>query len=130
MKHFLKLGFYNNFELETAEDVEAFKEKKIQFLNQIQMNEEKFKEIIRKSLFREKLRRELSREIPVIQEHKYLYEIALEDISQSNINKIQKEISSSKDIGAIVKKYSIDPNSIRGAGDFELDTQRNKTGFR
>ena len=44
---FLKLGFYNNFELETAEDAEAFKEKKIQFLNQIQMNEEKFKEIIR-----------------------------------------------------------------------------------
>ena len=115
---FLKLGFYNNFELETAEDVEAFKEKKIQFLNQIQMNEEKFKEIIRKSLFREKLRRELSREIPTIQEHKYLYEIALEDISQSNINKIQKEISSSNDIGAIVKKYSIDPNSIRGEGDF------------
>ena len=38
---FLKLGFYNNFELETAEDAEAFKEKKIQFLNQFQMNEEK-----------------------------------------------------------------------------------------
>ncbi len=115
---FLKLGFYNNFELETIEDEKDFIEKKIQFLNQIQMNEEKFKEIIRKSLFREKLRRELSREIPALQEHKYLYEIALEDISQTNINKIQKEISSTNDIESVVKKYSIDPNSIRGAGDF------------
>ena len=115
---YLKLGFYNNFELETMEDEEAFNEKKIQFLNQIQMDEEKFKEIVRKSLFREKLRRELSREIPALQEHKYVYEIALEDISQSNINKIQREITSTNNIGEVVKKYSIDPNSIRGVGDF------------
>ena len=53
-----------------------------------------------------------------MQEHKYVFEIALEDISQSNINKIQREINSNSDIGKIVKKYSIDPNSIRGAGDF------------
>ena len=115
---FLKLGFYNDFNLDTIEDENAFKEKKIQFLNQIQMNEKKYKEIVRKSLFREKLRRELSREIPTLQEHKYVFEIALEDISQSNINKIQREINSNSDIGKIVKKYSIDPNSIRGAGDF------------
>ena len=115
---FLKLGFYNDFNLDTIEDENAFNEKKIQFLNQIQMNEKKYKEIVRKSLFREKLRRELSREIPTLQEHKYVYEIALEDISQSNINKIQREINSNSDIGKIVKKYSIDPNSIRGAGDF------------
>ena len=115
---FLKLGFYNDFNLDAIEDENAFNEKKIQFLNQIQMNEKKYKEIVRKSLFREKLRRELSREIPTLQEHKYVYEIALEDISQSNINKIQREINSNSDIGKIVKKYSIDPNSIRGAGDF------------
>jgi len=115
---FLKLGFYNDFNLDTIEDENAFNEKKIQFLNQIQMNEKKYKEIVRKSLFREKLRRELSREIPTLQEHKYVFEIALEDISQSNINKIQREINSNSDIGKIVKKYSIDPNSIRGAGDF------------
>ena len=115
---FLKLGFYNDFNLDTIEDENAFNEKKIQFLNQIQMNEKKYKEIVRKSLFREKLRRELSREIPTLQEHKYVFEIALEDISQSNINKIQREINSSSEIGKIVKKYSIDPNSIRGAGDF------------
>ena len=115
---FLKLGFYNDFNLDTIEDENAFKEKKIQFLNQIQINEKKYKEIVRKSLFREKLRRELSREIPTLQEHKYVFEIALEDISQSNINKIQREINSNSDIGKIVKKYSIDPNSIRGAGDF------------
>tara|TARA_E500000331_G_scaffold152751_1_gene148647 strand:- start:659 stop:1726 length:1068 start_codon:yes stop_codon:yes gene_type:complete len=115
---FLKLGLYNNFSLETVEDEEVLKEKKVQFLNQVQMNEDKFKEIVRKSLFREKLRRELSREIPSLQEHKYVFEIALEDISQSNINKIQKEINVSNNIGEVVKKYSIDPNSKRGSGDF------------
>ena len=115
---YLKLGFYNNFTLDTIEDEEAFKEKKIQFLNQIQMDEDKFKDIVRKSLFREKLRRELSREIPTFQEHKYVFEIALEDISESNINKIQKEISSTNDISSVVKKYSIDPNVMRGSGDF------------
>ncbi len=115
---YLKLGFYNNFSLETTQDEEAFKEKKIQFLNQIQMDENKFKDIVRKSLFREKLRRELSREIPTFQEHKYVFEIALEDISESNLNKIQKEISATNDISGIVKKYSIDPNVMRGEGDF------------
>ena len=53
---YLKLGLYNNFNLESKEDEELFKERKIQFLNQIQIDEDKFKEIIRKSLFREKLR--------------------------------------------------------------------------
>ena len=48
---YLKLGLYNNFNLESEEDEEVFKERKIQFLNQIQIDENKFKEIIRKSLF-------------------------------------------------------------------------------
>ena len=115
---YLKLGLYNNFNLESEEDEEVFKERKIQFLNQIQIDENKFKEIIRKSLFREKLRRELSREIPTLQQHKYIYEIALEDISTSNLNKIQKEITATNNIYDVVKKYSIDPEVIRGAGDF------------
>ncbi len=115
---YLKLGLYNNFNLESEEDEQVFKERKIQFLNQIQINEDKFKEIIRKSLFREKLRRELSREIPTLQQHKYIYEIALEDISTSNLNKIQKELTVTSNISEVVKKYSIDPEVIRGSGDF------------
>ena len=115
---YLKLGLYNNFNLESKEDEELFKERKIQFLNQIQIDEDKFKEIIRKSLFREKLRRELSREIPSLQQHKYVFEIALEDISTTNLNKIQKEIASTNNISDVVKKYSIDPEVLRGSGDF------------
>ena len=115
---YLKLGLYNNFNLESQEDEDVFKERKIQFLNQIQLDEFKFKEIIRKSLFREKLRRELSREIPTLQPHKYVFEIALEDISTPYLNKIQKEITATNNISKVVKKYSIDPQVMRGSGDF------------
>ncbi|GIS28474.1 MAG: hypothetical protein CM15mP129_06710 [Chloroflexota bacterium] len=93
--------------MESEEDEELFKERKTQFLNQIQIDEDKFKEIIRKSLFREKLRRELSREIPSLQQHKYVFEIALEDISTSNLNKIQKEITSTNSISDVVKNIRL-----------------------
>jgi len=68
-------------------------------------------------LFREKLRRELSREIPTLQPHKYVYEISLEDISQSVISEIQRSLDKGESISQIVKRYSVNPEVSRGAGD-------------
>ena len=89
---FIRLGFFNDFDIDTDEAQEAFNEKKLQFLNQIQLSEDSYQDIVRKGLFREKLRRELSREIPSIQLHKYIYEISLDEISQSMISEIQRNI--------------------------------------
>ena len=114
---FLRLGFFNDFSIDSEDDRKAFNEKKLQFLNQVQLSEETYQDIVRKGLFREKLRRELSREISNIQPHKYIYEISLDEISQSTISEIQRNIDKGEDIGQIVKRYSIDPEVLRGAGD-------------
>ena len=114
---FIRLGFFNDFDIDTDEAQEAFNEKKLQFLNQIQLSEDSYQDIVRKGLFREKLRRELSREIPSIQLHKYIYEISLDEISQSMISEIQRNIDKGEDIDQIVKRYSVDPEASRGIGD-------------
>ena len=114
---FIRLGFFNDFDIDTEEAQEAFNEKKLQFLNQIQLDEASYQDIVRKGLFREKLRRELSREIPNIQLHKYIYEISLDEISQSMISEIQRNIDKGEDIDQIVKRYSVDPEVSRGIGD-------------
>tara|TARA_B110000438_G_C15759152_1_gene626482 strand:+ start:76 stop:1158 length:1083 start_codon:yes stop_codon:yes gene_type:complete len=114
---FIRLGFYNDIDVNIDEDLQNFQERKIQFLNEVQLDEETYQNIVRKGIFREKLRRELSREIPLSQPHVLVYKIILDDIQPSVISEIERRINQGENLDDIARSFSIDKNVIRDKGN-------------
>ena len=113
---FIRLGFYNDIDVNIDEDLNNFQERKIQFLNEIQLDEETYQNIVRKGIFREKLRRELSREIPLSQPQVFVYKIVLSDIQPSIISEIERRLKQGEDLTNITTLFSIDENVVRDKG--------------
>ena len=91
-------------------------EAKKQFLNRIGLSEEVYRDFIRKGMFRDRLRSEVASNMSRIQPHAEVYQIVLRDVSQSTINRIERDLASGRDVGATVLEHSEDPNVRRDGG--------------
>lgn len=91
-------------------------EAKKQFLNRVGLDEAVYRDFIRKGLFKERLRDELGETLSRIQPQAEVYKIVLQDVSQGTINRIQRDLASGRNVGAIVLEHSEDPNVQRDRG--------------
>ena len=67
-------------------------------------------------MFKDRLRVEVGSNLPRIQPHAQVYQIVLQDVSQGTINRIERDLVSGREVGAIVLELSEDPNVQRTGG--------------
>ncbi len=91
-------------------------EAKKQFLNRVGLSEDVYRDFIRKGMFKDRLRSEVASNMSRIQPHAEVYQIVLRDVSQSTINRIERDLASGRDVGAVVLEHSEDPNVRRTGG--------------
>ena len=89
-------------------------ESKRQFLNRVGLTEESYRDFIRKTMFKERLRTEVASNLSRIVPHAEVYQIVLYDRDQGKINQIDRDLASGRSVAAIVEDFSEDPNKLRG----------------
>ena len=100
-----------------AEDKVNLDEAKRQFINKIGVNEDDFRDFIKKSMFRERLREVVGQSVPKLQVQVHIYEIILLNPDNQIQQKIDRELKAGDPIEDIVMRYSEDPNKRRDLGE-------------
>ena len=104
-------------ERESQEYKDNIEEAKRQFINRIEMDESVFRDFIRKSMFKERLRAVVAEEIPRVQAQVHLYEIVLFDRDPEIRRAIERDLVSGNPIENVILEHSQDPNVRRDLGD-------------
>ncbi len=99
------------------EDKVNLDEAKRQFINKIGVNEDDFRDFIKKSMFRERLREVVGQSVPKLQVQVHIYEIILLNPDSKIQQKIDRELKAGDPIEDIVMRYSEDPNKRRDLGE-------------
>ena len=100
-----------------AEDKVNLDEAKRQFINKIGVNEDDFRDFIKKSMFRERLREVVGQSVPKLQVQVHIYEIILLNPDNQIQQKIDRELKAGDPIEDIVMRYSENPNKRRDLGE-------------
>ena len=104
-------------ERESKEYKDNIEEAKRQFINRIEMDESVFRDFIRKSMFKERLREVVAEEIPRVQAQVHLYEIVLFDRDAEVRRAIERDLVKGDAIENVILEHSQDPNVRRDLGD-------------
>ena len=104
-------------ERESKEYKDNIEEAKRQFINRIEMDESVFRDFIRKSMFKERLREVVAEEIPRVQAQVHLYEIVLFDRDVEVRRAIERDLVKGDAIENVILEHSQDPNVRRDLGD-------------
>ena len=104
-------------ERESKEYKDNIEEAKRQFINRIEMDESVFRDFIRKSMFKERLREVVAEEIPRVQAQVHLYEIVLFDRDPEVRRVIERDLVKGDAIENVILEHSQDPNVRRDLGD-------------
>ena len=104
-------------ERESQEYKDNIEEAKRQFINRIEMDESVFRDFIRKSMFKERLRAVVAEEIPRVQAQVHLYEIILFDRDPEVRRAIERDLVTGDAIENVILEHSQDPNVRRDLGD-------------
>ncbi|MCI0834882.1 MAG: hypothetical protein J4N66_08910 [Chloroflexi bacterium] len=104
-------------ERESREYLGNVEEARRQFIHRIGMDEPVFRDFIRKSMFRERLRAVVGEEIPRVQAQVHLYEIILFDRDPETRRAMERDLTSGDPVEEVVLRYSDDPNVLRDRGD-------------
>jgi hypothetical protein len=104
-------------ERESSEYADNVEEAKRQFIHQIGMDESVFRDFIRKSMFKERLRAVVADTIPRVQAQVHLYEIVRYDRDSEDLRAILRDLQSGAPIESVVFEHSEDPNVRRDYGD-------------
>ncbi|MCI0804067.1 MAG: hypothetical protein J4N96_06425 [Chloroflexi bacterium] len=104
-------------ERESREYLGNVEEARRQFIHRIGMDEPVFRDFIRKSMFRERLRTVVAEEIPRVQAQVHLYEIILFDRDPETRRAMERDLTSGDPVEEVVLRYSDDPNVLRDRGD-------------
>ena len=88
-----------------------------QFIHQIGMDELVFREFIRKSMFKERLRDVVAEEIPLVQAQVHIYEIIQYQRDPEYARTLERDLVSGAPIENIVLDHSDDPNVRRDHGE-------------
>ena len=111
----------------SAQIEREFRERHRQFLNAAQVSEAEHRDLVRKSLMREKFRQFVGDQVPAYDEQVYLHRIWMNvqdeeiDIMQTKLNDAIGDDKSARNIRAAVKdiarEFSADPDTFRTGGD-------------
>jgi len=104
-------------ERESREYKDNVEEAKRQFVHRIGMDEAIFRDFIRKSMFRERLRDVVAETIPRVQVQVHLFEIIKPARDAEDIRAIARSLKTGAPIKSIVLEHSLDPNVKRDFGD-------------
>lgn len=92
---------------------EAFR----QLLNRIQLSEEAYTDIIKKGLFREKARRELQRDVPLLQPQVHLYALEFKRDTDPDVERARRRLAIGDSIGQVALDLSQELTVARTHGD-------------
>ena len=101
----------------STEDEVNLDEAKRQFINKIGVTEDDFRDFIKKSMFRERLREVVGQSVPKLQVQVHIYEIILFNPDNQIQQKIDRELKAGDPIEDIVMRYSENPNKKRDLGE-------------
>lgn len=104
-------------ERESKEYKDNAEEAKRQFIHRISMDEEVFRDFIRKSMFRERLRDVVAEGIERVQVQVHLYEIVKATQDAEDLRAIERSLKTGSPIESIILEHSDDPNVKRDFGD-------------
>jgi hypothetical protein len=104
-------------ERESREYQDNVEEAKRQFIHRIGMDEEVFRDFIRKSMFKERLRTVVADTIPRVQAQVHLYEIVKLNNDSEERRSIERDLVAGVPIENIIANHSVDPNVRRDGGD-------------
>ncbi len=104
-------------ERESREYKDNLEEAKRQFIQRIGIDEVIFRDFIRKSMFKERLRGVVAEQIPRVQAQVHMYEIIKLDNDPEERRAIERDLVSGMPIESIVLKQSEDPNVRRDLGN-------------
>lgn len=92
-------------------------EKFRQFLNGVGLTEVQYRDIVRKELFREKVREEVGLSVSRIQEQVRVYEIRLASEDKPLLATLRRRLKAGDAIGDLAVRHSVDVNVRRTNGD-------------
>jgi len=104
-------------ERESEEYQDNVEEAKRQFIHRIGIEEEVFRDFIRKSMFKERLRDVVADTIPRVQAQVHMYEIIKLDNDPDERRALERDLVAGMDIENIVATHTEDPNYRRDLGD-------------
>lgn len=96
---------------------QTLEEAKRQFLNKVALSEEVYREIVRKSLFKDRVREHLGQSVPRIQPQVHVYEIVLTEENTQVLQRIERALAGGDRPSDVALEFSKDPNVKRTAGD-------------
>ena len=99
------------------EEQNNFDESKRQFLNKIGLTEEIYRDFIKKTIFKERLRTVVAETIPRVQPQVHVFQITSRNPDDNLIRKINRDLDAGKPITDITSLYSEDPNIKRNNGE-------------
>jgi hypothetical protein len=104
-------------ERESSEYKDNVDEARRQFIHEIGIDEKVFREFIRKSMFKERLRDVVAEEIPRVQAQVHLYEVIKLHRDPEDRRTIDRDLTSGAPIDTVVLDHSEDPNVKRDFGE-------------
>ncbi len=104
-------------ERESKEYKDNVEEAKRQFIHRIGIEESVFRDFIRKSMFRERLRDVVGETIPRVQAQVHMYEIIKLDNDLDERRAIERDLTAGAPIESVVRQHSEDPDVRRDNGD-------------
>ena len=104
-------------ERESKEYKDNVEEAKRQFIHRIGLDEDVFRDFIRKSMFKERLRTVVADTIPRVQAQVHLYEIVSLYNNPEERRAIERDLKSGAPIDSIILNHSVDPNVQRDHGE-------------
>ena len=92
-------------------------EKARQFLNSVGLTEATYREIVRKDLFRFKVRERLADDVDRIQEQVHIYEIKLSREDKALLDTVRRRLKAGETFSELALQHSTDPNVRRTNGE-------------
>jgi hypothetical protein len=117
IENFLGFPGLTAAERENLRTRQSLEEARRQFLNKVALSEEVYREIVRKSLFKEKVREHLGQSVARIQPQVHVYEIVLTDQNSQILQRIERALAGGDKPADVALQFSQDPNVKRTGGD-------------
>jgi hypothetical protein len=111
------LGTVGETSTTPAELETEFQETYRQFLNQVQITDDEYREIVERDMYRVLLEEHLGATIPREQEHVHLYALALPTAEDAEEARTQFERGST--FSELVEEHAVDPETIRREGEID-----------
>ena len=116
VRRLLGYGYLTEEHRTESSDIQVA-EAQFQFLNNVGLTEESYREIIQKGLFRKRVRERVGENVPRIQEQVHVYRIILEGFEPDVRNRIAQRVNGGENFSDLAFEYSVDSEVRRSGGD-------------